>query len=89
MTTEQAKLIAQLVSDPTRVYLALDRDAFLKALKLQTRHKHVLPMKVLCLDKDIKDVYADVEIQKLIDGAVSDDRRNSTTSGDLRKEGGV
>jgi hypothetical protein len=89
MTTGQAKLIAKLATDPMHIVLALDRDAFLKALSLTKRHAHILKLLPICLDMDIKDMYSDEAICEIINGASAHDRRDSTTSGDMRQQGGI
>jgi len=65
LNTEQAKEIDKQAS--SQVYLALDRDAFVKSLKLRDKHKHILDMSPICLDEDIKNIASDDAIRKLFD----------------------
>jgi hypothetical protein len=68
MTIEQAKEI-NAVADERPVHLALDRDAFLKACKLQQRFSHILPnMCVNCLTVDIKNMDSDDDIREMFSG---------------------
>ena len=56
----------QEVSKLRDIYLALDRDAFGKAIKLRARHKHILDLAgVICLDEDIKNIPSDDTIRGL------------------------
>ncbi len=87
MSIGLAKDVAQYATDPTQVFLALDRDAFHKAIKLANRHAHIVRMRVVCLDKDIKNCETDKEIHDLF--GVRDDRRDSTTSGCIQQQGGI
>ena len=64
ITTEQAKEI-QACYGQRPIYLALDRDAFEKALHLTRKHSHILTMKPVCLDEDIKNMEHDDDIHKL------------------------
>jgi len=65
MSTEQAREIADTAGDRA-VHLALDRDAFDKAMKLRDRHAHVLRIDtVACLTVDIKNIEHDDDILKL------------------------
>lgn len=68
---------------PWPVYLALDRDAFDKSLKLAKRHRHVLNMQPICLDKDIKNMQHDSDILRLFGDA--DVRRDDARSGSVRE----
>jgi hypothetical protein len=68
MTREQAKEIC-LHGKGRRIVLALDRDAFEKALQLKRRFRDLLPhMHVLCLNEDIKDMREDDDIRRLLCG---------------------
>ena len=67
ITTEQAKEI-QACYGQRPIYLALDRDAFEKALHLTKRHAHILKMRPVCLDEDIKQMEHDAAIHKLFEG---------------------
>jgi hypothetical protein len=59
MSAEQAQKIATMKFKV--VLLALDADASAKAVRLATRYRTVLPMRVVLLKKDIKDMtYAEV-----------------------------
>jgi hypothetical protein len=60
ISSEDAREIARHATDG--VWLALDRDAFCKALKLAARHRHIVPMRPVCLDEDIKNMHSDAEI---------------------------
>ena len=64
ISADEAKEIATTARSRP-VYLALDRDAFDKALKLSARHRHILPMIPVCLDTDIKDAQNDADILAL------------------------
>lgn len=64
MSTEDAQEISA-TAQQRPVYLALDRDAFQKSLTLARRHAHILPMRPVCLDKDIKNIHTDAEINRL------------------------
>lgn len=76
MSTDDAREIAN-AADDRAVYLALDRDAFDKAVKLKLRHQHILRItKVLCLNEDIKDMGHDNDILELL----SDGRTRTTGS---------
>ena len=67
ITTEQAKEIENY-SRGADIYLALDRDAFDKALHLTRKHSHILRMRPICLDEDIKNMKNDDDIHKLFEG---------------------
>ena len=65
MSVPQAQEIAEY-DKPT--YLALDRDAFAKAIKLQARLAHICEFMVVCLDEDIKNVEDDADIHNTFGG---------------------
>ena len=65
MSVPQAQEIAEY-DKPT--YLALDRDAFAKAIKLQARLAHICEFMVVCLDEDIKNVENDADIHNTFGG---------------------
>lgn len=65
MSIEQAQEIAQFAGDRP-VILALDNDAFEKACVLRDRRAHVLPMTVVFLQQDIKNMKSDDDIRKLL-----------------------
>lgn len=69
ITIAAAKEIA-LTADDRRVILALDRDAFDKALHLSNKLQHIVRMTPVCLDADIKDMDHDIDIVSLIDGVM-------------------
>lgn len=52
---------------PTKVYLALDPDAFAVSVKYATRFRSLLPMTLVKLPKDVKDM-AHEELEELISG---------------------
>jgi DNA primase len=80
MSQDQAKEI-QTIADGRDVYIALDRDAFEKAIKHKTRHAHILDVTgVVCLTEDIKNMADDDDIRSLFDG------RNTTTRGGMREQ---
>lgn len=64
LTVDQAKQIRD-VAKGRRVYLALDRDAFEKAIHMTHRHAHVLKMLPVCLDEDVKNVAYDHDIDRM------------------------
>lgn len=70
MSTEQAKEIAEVarVSNFKDVILALDRDAFEKAIYMAKRNSHIIKMNVRCLEQDIKNMEHDRDIEALING---------------------
>lgn len=81
---EDAREIASCASSSTRVYLALDRDAFDKSLKLCRRHRHIVNMLPVCLDEDIKNMAYDADIRTLFgDG---NGRRDITGCGNVSVE---
>lgn len=55
MNAEQAQKIADAGYD--KVLIALDADASSKAVKLASRYRTLLPMRVVLLEKDIKDMH--------------------------------
>lgn len=62
------------------IYLALDRDAFGKALQLADRHRHLVRFsQVLCLNEDLKDVDNDDEIYRILGS--NDGRHDAMCSG--------
>ena len=66
MSVEQATEIAQF-ADVRPVILALDNDAFGKALKLRDRHAHILGVDMtVLLHEDIKNMKVDDDIRKLL-----------------------
>ena len=68
MSNEDAREIKQIAGERP-IVLALDRDAFDKAVKLAGRHRPVLGnTRVLCLTEDIKNIDHDDDIRELIDG---------------------
>ena len=67
ITVAQAKEIA-LTAAGGPVILALDRDAFDKALDLSRKLQHVVRMRPVCLYEDIKDMVSDRDIIMLIEG---------------------
>lgn len=77
ITIEAAKEIALTAGDKT-VILALDRDAFDKALHLSSKLRHIVRMTPVCLAEDIKDAEHDMDIVSLIDGVT---RGRSKTNG--------
>jgi hypothetical protein len=87
ISVDDAKEISVYTRDKRNTYLALDRDAFLKALKLASRHAHIIPMKPVCLDKDIKNMDTDKDIQNLF--GAQDDRRDSAVGSSTTQETGV
>jgi hypothetical protein len=87
ISVDDAKEISVYTRDKRNTYLALDRDAFLKALKLASRHAHIIPMKPVCLDKDIKNMDTDKDIQNLF--GAQDDRRDGAASRSTTQETGV
>ncbi len=83
MTTEQASEI-DIVSTPRSVHLALDRDAFQKAIKLRSRHAHILRLDtVACLTVDIKNMDSDDDIREMFGG------RDTTSSCDVPQQESV
>ena len=66
MTAEQAKEIRE--QWPALVYLALDRDAFVKAQKLAKRFRHILNLLPICLSEDVKNMKSDDDIRALFGG---------------------
>lgn len=77
MSNEDAREIVATAAG-REIIIALDRDAFDKAVKLAGRHKHILgPTRVLCLTQDIKNMADDHDIRELIDGRESTDRGDS------------
>ena len=64
MSVAQAK---ELRSYPTGkpVWLALDRDAFHKAITMTWRHAHILQMQPVCIEQDIKNMPDDNAIRRL------------------------
>jgi len=80
MSNEDAQQIADFSTQ--EVYLALDRDAFEKSLKIAQRHRHVLQMKPICLDADIKNMKLDADICALFGDNYG---RDTTTGGDVRE----
>lgn len=69
------------------VYLALDRDAYVKSLQLVKRHNHILRMLPVCLDEDIKNMDSDADICELFGDEYV--RRDFAHSGDSRKQASV
>ena len=65
MSIEQAHEIHEWAGG-REVMLALDADAFEKALILRKRFAHILRMKVILLTQDIKNVKSDDDIRKLL-----------------------
>lgn len=63
MSTDQARDMA--AARFGRVYLALDRDAFIKSLKLVSRHAHIVPLLPVCLEEDVKNMQLDRQIEAL------------------------
>jgi hypothetical protein len=64
ISNPQAREIAQ-VANGRPVYLALDRDAFTKALHLAKRHAHIVKFLPVCLTEDIKNMKDDDDIHRL------------------------
>lgn len=64
ISNEQAKEIAK-VAARRPVYLALDRDAFVKSMHLAKRHAHIVQFLPVCLTEDIKNMKLDDDIHKL------------------------
>jgi hypothetical protein len=80
MSTRDAKQIAEAAEDRS-IFLALDRDAFDKSLKIARRHAHVISFaKILCLEVDIKNMLHDNDIRNLIDGRNDTTRRTDAQS---------
>lgn len=78
MSNEDAREIRQTAGD-RRIVIALDRDAFDKAIKLAQRHRYILgPTDVICLQEDIKNMQDDDDIRELIDGRDEANRRMPT-----------
>ncbi len=65
MTVEQAQEIKAYSSANSCVYLALDRDAFNKAIHMRRRHKHILDLRPICLMEDIKNIPEDRTVRSL------------------------
>lgn len=66
INVEQAKEIAQVAKiSHSHVYIALDRDAHTKSIKLAQHHAHILKMLPVCLDLDIKNMVCDDDIRAL------------------------
>lgn len=68
MTVDQAKEIAFFTQGHSTVYIALDRDAFDKSVKLARRHAHILKMRPVCLTEDIKNMAYNRDIEALFHG---------------------
>jgi hypothetical protein len=66
ISVEQAKELAEVQTEG--LVLALDRDAFEKSLKLTKRLSHVVTMRPICLDEDIKNIKNDSDIHALFTG---------------------
>jgi len=64
ISNPQAQEIGK-IADRRPVYLALDRDAFVKALGLAKRHAHIVQFLPVCLTEDIKNMKDDDDIRKL------------------------
>jgi len=64
ISNPQAQEISK-IADRRPVYLALDRDAFVKALHLAKRHAHIVQFLPVCLTEDIKNMKDDDDIHKL------------------------
>ncbi len=64
ISVPQAKEIEFVMQGGT-VYLALDRDAFVKSLDLMRRHKHIIELLPVCLDEDVKNMAYDKDIYKI------------------------
>jgi hypothetical protein len=64
ISNPQAKEIAT-AADRCPVYLALDRDAFVKSLDHAKRHAHIVQFLPVCLTEDIKNMKDDDDIHKL------------------------
>ena len=61
------------------IVLALDRDAFDKAVKLSIRHRSIWgQIRMVCLDEDIKNMTDDAAIRELIDGRKADTSSDNT-----------
>ena len=69
ISVDQAKEIATVMQKKD-VYLALDRDAFVKAQALAKRHAHIVKMLPICLNEDIKNIERDEDIHKLFEGSL-------------------
>jgi len=69
ISNPQAKEIAK-VADRRPVYLALDRDAFVKSMHLAKRHAHIVQFLPVCLTEDIKNMKDDDDIHKLFKRAI-------------------
>ena len=65
MSIEQAQEIGEWAGG-REVILALDNDAFKKAIQLMQRHSHILRMNVVLLQEDIKNMRDDDDIRKLL-----------------------
>ena len=64
ISVEQAQEIGA-VSQGVDCFLALDSDAFGKAVMLASRHAHILSMRPICLPEDVKSFKDDNDIHKL------------------------
>ena len=64
ISVEQAQEIAE-VSGTLLMFLALDRDAFTKAIQHAIRHAHIVIMRPVCLTEDVKNIKEDRDIHKL------------------------
>lgn len=76
MTTEQAQEIAE-VADVRPIHLALDNDAFGKAIGMHARHAHILGIVgIHCLPMDVKNFESDDDIQEMFGGRIETDSSN-------------
>lgn len=83
ISVEQAKEI-RLTAGDQPVILALDRDAFHKALDHSQRLRHIVDFRPVCLDEDIKDVVSDIDLISFIDGVTRG--RTKANSGDSPRQ---
>lgn len=65
LNVEQLKEITEHCGK--RLILALDRDAFEKAIKLAKRHAHLAELLPVCLTEDIKNMKLDSDIRDVLD----------------------
>jgi len=64
MTVEQAREIDKYYGS-SKIYLALDNDAFEKSLHMAKRHRHAVKLLPVCLTQDIKNMQHDEDIRRL------------------------
>ena len=64
MTVDQAREINKYYGT-SKIYLALDNDAFEKSLHMAKRHRHAVKLLPVCLTQDIKNMQHDEDIRRL------------------------